>query len=269
MEVKSYRAILRDHLEERCVKNPKYSLRAFARDLNLSSSRLSDVIRGRYGLSRESAEKIAIKLGLNRNEQSYFCDLVESEHARAKRNRMAAITRLESCIPDHQRLTLDAFQAVSDWYHFAILELIGVKNFQNSTKWMAARLGISAPVVEGAINRLKRLGLLKEVNKKLKAVDSFTTTTTDIPSKAIKKFHEQILLKAIEALHIQSVEERDFSNMMMAIHPKDIPDAKEMIKKFRRNLSARFEKSKTKSSVYCLSLQLFRVSEDHNQGEKE
>jgi hypothetical protein len=60
----SYRDLLKRELESRCGRNPRYSLRAFAKDLGLSAPRLSHVLNGRFGLSRAAAEAIADKLGL-------------------------------------------------------------------------------------------------------------------------------------------------------------------------------------------------------------
>jgi len=264
LEAKNYRILLREKLEERCSRNSRYSLRSFARDLDISPSRLSDVLRGRYGLSRLSAEKIGQKLGFNKGEIVHFCDLVDSEHARAQKNRVAARTRLESSVPAQQQLTMDAFQIVSDWYHFAILELTAVKDFKlkYSTKWVGARLNISEHIVIAAIERMKRLELIEEINGVPRPTENFTASPDGIPSEAIKKFHLQILEKATAALRVQTVDERDFSSIIMAINPKDLPQAKEEIKIFRRHLNKRFEKSKTKTSIYCLNVQLFRISED-------
>lgn len=259
---KSYRVLLSEKLEERCARNSRYSLRSFARDLGISPARLSDVLRGRYGLSIESAKVIADKMGLNESEISHFCDLVASEHSRSQKKRLAAKERIEKQIPDHQRLSMDAFQIVSDWYHFAILELTQVKGFKSSTKWIASRLELDEQKVITAIERMKRLNLIQKVGRTLKPVEDFTTSPDGVSSAAIKKFHGQVLEKAANAIHAQSIDERDFSSVMMAIDPKDIPEAKKEIKAFRRNLSARFAKGKNKTSVYCLSVQLFNLSED-------
>lgn len=220
------------------------------------------MLRGRYGLSRESAEKIGKKLGFSSTEVARFCDLVESEHARARKNREQARARVEAHIPESQRLTLDLFQVISDWYHYAILELTSVQGFQNSPKWIAQRLGINEHIVAAAIERLMRLELIEETAKgSLKPTEAFTASPSDIPSDAIKKFHRQILEKALLALDFQGLEERDFTSIILAIDPKDMKDAKNEIKKFRRSFDARFGKTKRKTSVYCLGIHFFRLDE--------
>ena len=76
-----YRSILKDELLRRIRQNPRYSLRAFARDLRLSPSRLSEVLSGKQGLSRQAAKAITERLGWRGSEAERFIDLVESQHA--------------------------------------------------------------------------------------------------------------------------------------------------------------------------------------------
>jgi uncharacterized protein (TIGR02147 family) len=136
---------------------------------------------------------IASKLGWNPSEIDLFCDLVDSEHARAKKKKAEARSRVESSAPNYQQLSLDSFQVISDWYHYAILELTLVHDFESDCKWIASRLGLSVHVVEAAIERLKRLDLLIEQDGKLRASNGFTASPTGIPSDALKQFHRQLL----------------------------------------------------------------------------
>jgi uncharacterized protein (TIGR02147 family) len=258
---KTYRTILREELEARCERNPRYSLRAFARDLGVTSSRLSEVMGGRYGLSREAAHEIAKKLSYNDEECRRFCDLVDAQHARAQKDRRAAKARLDVNSVDYQQLTLDSFQVISDWYHYAILELTLVQDYEDNIEWMARRLGISPHIVSAAVERLQRLDLLTVQEGVLKASDGFTATPSGIPSDALKKFHRQLLEKALISIDLQNVEERDLSHMILAVNSKDIPEAKEEIKTFRRKFDARFGAAIKKDEVYCLGIQFFRLQE--------
>jgi len=255
-----YRDTLRHAMETRCQRNPSYSLRAFARDLGLAPSRLHDVLQGRYGLSREAAAKIAKNLGLHKEEAERFCDQVESQHARGKRIRQAAAERLSAKAPAYQPLTLDGFQVISDWYHFAILELTLTEGFQSNAAWIAKELDLSPHVATAAIDRLKRLDLLLEDKEgNLKAADTFTASPGGVPSDAIKKFHRQILEKAITAIDCQALEERDFSSMILAVDSSRVEEARLELKNFRRAFDAKFGASENKTTVYCLSTQLFRL----------
>lgn len=55
----NYRFFLKRELNARKARNAAYSLRSFARDLEMPSSKLSEVLNSKCGLSQKSAEKLA------------------------------------------------------------------------------------------------------------------------------------------------------------------------------------------------------------------
>lgn len=59
-----------EEFEKRKLKNPKYSLRAFARDLDSNPATISLAMRGRRGLGYSTIKNIVKKLGLNINIKS-------------------------------------------------------------------------------------------------------------------------------------------------------------------------------------------------------
>lgn len=264
----NYRNILKLELEKRLSKNPSYSLRAFARDLKLDASRLSAILKGKHGLSRDKALFIAGNLGLSINEKEHFADLVDTEHARSKTKKMIAKTKIEQRkLNPKTSLTLDAFQIISDWYHYAILELIATKNFKPDVKWVAKTLGLQVILVEAAIERLKRLELL-EIKDDGTWIDTggFVVSPDGIPSESIRKFHSQVLEKAQLAIQTQKVETRDFSNMILAFDKSKIGEAKKVIKEFRRKFSELTGNIENKDSLYNLSINFFRL--DSHGGEQ-
>jgi plasmid maintenance system antidote protein VapI len=90
----SYREILRRAFEERLTRDPPYSQSAFARDLGLGAPQLNEVLRGKKGLSRRAAHRVAAALGFSEEEQRRFCDLVDREHGRSLDARRGASERL-------------------------------------------------------------------------------------------------------------------------------------------------------------------------------
>jgi transcriptional regulator with XRE-family HTH domain len=78
-EMSSCRVILQQTLLTKQKKNSRYSLRAFARDLRVSPSFLSEVLNGKYGISRQLARQIAERLGFDARECDHFCELADLE----------------------------------------------------------------------------------------------------------------------------------------------------------------------------------------------
>ena len=56
-----YREFLRRELTRRVQRNPAYSLRAFARDIRVSPSTLSEALRGRFDFSAPQAADFACR----------------------------------------------------------------------------------------------------------------------------------------------------------------------------------------------------------------
>jgi uncharacterized protein (TIGR02147 family) len=260
-----HQKILSEDLEKRCEKNPSYSLRAFARDLNLSPSHLSGVLAGRYGLSREGASDIAKRLSLSKYETDLFIQSVESRHARSKAMREQAtkqLARLQRRIKTQGRLQLDQFRVISDWFHFAILELTYLKNFRSDIHWIAKALNIHPEAATGAVNRLKRMKMLTTEKPRWAPVTEVTETGCEIPSAAVKSYHAQILEKAGQALHLQPIEKRDFRSTVLAIRKEKLAEAKKALEKLHQDFCMDISETSpgNMDDVYCLSTQLFSVT---------
>ncbi len=63
--LEQFRLSLQSELVRRMRVNPKYSLRAFARFLEIDPSSLSQYLRGRRKFTEKQVETLALKLGLS------------------------------------------------------------------------------------------------------------------------------------------------------------------------------------------------------------
>jgi uncharacterized protein (TIGR02147 family) len=261
---RDYRQILKERFSERCAHNPQYSLRAFARDIKIAPAQLSLVLSGKKGLSAPKARQIAKALGLNENETQVFCSLVDSAHARSKAGKSAAQSRLAQLeLPSESvQLQLDAFRTVSDWYHFAILQLMRVDGWHDDPKWIASQLRINAHEVPAALERLERLELIRSEEGRYTPVAETVFTTDGVPSEALRKFHRQVLDKAAAALAEQSLDRRYFNTTVLAIDEADLPKAKARIKALHQEFMNEFSEKSGLNRVYCLAVQLFDLGSD-------
>jgi hypothetical protein len=126
-------------------------------------------------------------LNFSKNQTELFCLLIDAEHSRNKTLR--SIARSKAAILSQTMetpLSLDAFQVISDWHHFAILELGSLKGFRITAANVAKDLGLHLEVATAAIERLIRLELLVLRRGALKPSEDFTFTNAGIPSEAVK-----------------------------------------------------------------------------------
>lgn len=261
---REFRLFLQQELVNRCQKNPSYSLRAFARALNVSSSALSAMLNGKRTITATSVERLGSAIGLGPKEISRYKIL-----SREKKLGLGAELTSKD---EFQQITLDSYAIISDWYHYAILELIRVKNFEPSIAWVAKSLGITKSEANIAVERLQRVGLL-EITDRGKWLDKTasgkaTNIQGDLTSVASRKLQKQILEMSLRALEeMPSTELRSHTSLTLAIAPEDLPLAKEKIKTFRRELAELLESNKNPSEVYHVNVSLYPVT-SISQGEK-
>ncbi len=259
---KHFSEIIRDQFHTRALKNPSYSLRAFARDLELTSGGLSDILTKKTGLSESKAQSIAEKLFINTEERNFFCTLVKANCSRKEDERKNAEAELWNYDTEYINLADDHYCVLSEWYHFALVELVRIKDFQNDPQWISKRLGISPEEVKKAIERLLHVKLLNLEDGKLTQTYDFFSSPSGTPSDAAKNFHKQIISRASDALMTQKIEERDFTSGFLRVRKSEIPIIAQKIKEFRRELSKEVESGEEHDSIYAFSIQFYRADQE-------
>lgn len=235
-------------LAERKQKNPLFSLRAFARQLKVSPAQLSLLINGKTKLTVKVAEHLAERLNLDSSEA---LDLIDDS--------IALKRKLRSPKSERQVLSDEEFNLVSDWVHFAILELATLKNNSANSRWIASELGVDSARVIAASQRLQTLGFLKIENGRMRKTSKPLTTKTDVPSSAIRKFHKQNLDLAKEKIDSVPVELREFSSITTPVSLKKLKRVKRLITEFKHRMNEELE-GEDASEVYTLAIQLFPLT---------
>ncbi|MES3037383.1 MAG: TIGR02147 family protein [Bdellovibrionota bacterium] len=252
--------ILASAFDGRKNRNANYSLRAFARDLDVSPSRLSEVMGGSEGISENTALKIAEKLKLKPQEKIFFMDTILATAARNEEVRKLAKIRIEKARKNRLLLELqeDQFKAIADWYHAAILELTQVCGFQNDVDWISAELGITPLQTKDAIARLKKLGLIQTRADGSWEIHSDAYQTFSKSSLAVKRFHQQILEKSLNSIKHDPVADRECQAMILAVPRKDLPKFAHKMRDFLRESWEEIGDS-PKDELYALSVQLIPI----------
>lgn len=259
------RHILQDEFGVRRGLNPSYSLRAFARDLGVSPQQLSNVMNGRRGLGPELAERVAMKLELSPEKREMFLESLRARFSRSRIQRIVSESRLQSLRPtaETRELELDYFKTISNWYHFALIELVKLrKNKPQTVTWFSRRLGISENEVDVALMRLERLGLVTKSQAGWHVNQDVVTFDYGRINDAVRKFHHQVLEKAIVAMSSQTSEQRYGSSSTIPIKVSSLPLARQLIQEFRTEFNKAVTAPEDGEEVYGLSLQFFRLTEE-------
>ena len=239
-----YRLSLKQNLEERKMRNSSYSLRSFARDLDISITALSQVLSKKRDFSLINLKKVSNKL----------CWSPLQEDQAKKSIKKNATKSLEN----EKILTLseDMFSLLSEWYYIALLNLTKQTDCSNQPSCLGKKLGVPTELIKSALERLKRLNLIKVKNNKLIRTSEPIRTTLDISSTAIRKYHIQNLNLAQHALENVPVEKREVSSITMNIDPDQMEQAKKMIVDFKRKFAKVMEKGDPQKT-YTLTVHFF------------
>ena len=249
-----FRELLRQELIRRTNKNAKYSLRSFAKALGVSPAGLSMIMNGKKPVTVSFITKVSSALRLApRDIVKYQSNLLHEKLA------------TDSDSKSYQIIDLDILSIIAEWYHYAILNLIRVKGFKSQSHWIARRLGVTAPEVQSALERLIKVGMLS-IDKNKNLVDTSNKFTSHVPqnrtSEAARENQRQLFKLAKEAIDTAKFEDRSHTGVTLAFDKKDLEKAKKMIAEFRREFHETFDKSKEADAVYHLAIGLFPLSKE-------
>ncbi len=253
MEI-TVKSLLMQELAKRQARNSSYSLRAFARDLGIGSTTLSDVMGDRRSLSKTNLEKVMERLLVSPLEK----ELLWAEYKQG-------VTKVE--VSERLMIEEDTFRLISDWYYLAILNLAKLPENRATAQWIAKRLGIEESEAEHALERLLRMELLKKSRNKLVRTAK-PLHMTDVPSSAIRKHHNQNLHLAEYSLHNEPVDRRQFYSMTVAVNPEKLSLVKDVIFKARKKIEVLLEDGPL-SEVYTFSFQLFPLTKSQKSSEDQ
>jgi uncharacterized protein (TIGR02147 family) len=247
--------LLRTNLISAQSKNFRFSLRSYSRLLGLNPGALSGIMNGRRNVSRDMAEKITRKLMVDPQERA---DLLKLFPEKRKYRNTEELKNSE--VDKYLEIEASSFRMIAEWEHFALLSLVKTKNFKNDFDWIGERLGISKYRAQEVTERLISLGFLTQTPQgKLKRVQAKIRSSDDTVNLSVQKSHEENLELAKSSLYRDSIQDRDFTSITMAVNPEKMKLAKEMIRKFQDELSEVLEADNNKE-VYRLSMQLFPLT---------
>lgn len=238
-----FRQTLKEELLKRQKKNPKYSIRAFAKQLEVDSSTLSQILSGKRTLTDNMSNAFGKRL----------------KFSAAK---IRSIKKGSSRYKNFEKMEADAFEVISEWYYYAILELTQCENFRGSPLWISRVLALPLNQTLEAIKRLQRLNYL-EITPDGKWIDrlgNMNNLGNEKKAKAFTEHQRQVLTKAIEALEKVPYEERVQTSLTFAVSKERALEAKGMILDFLEELNEFLRSGETKDEVFNVSVSLYPVS---------
>jgi uncharacterized protein (TIGR02147 family) len=245
-----FQQILAKKLMEIKERNPNYSLRSFAKSLDIHPAALSEFINGKRNFSSKKIIHLSQKILLNPQDLNSL------------KLKMLSINKNNLSIEAKKQLkiSMDQYYLVSDWHYYSLLCLMETVDFLNDLKWIAKRLNTTVNQIQKTLKRLIRLNLVtvnKDNEYRVKNIE--LSTTEDIPNVYLRKRHLENLERAKNSILNDDVLDRDFSFGTIAIDKKKIATAKKMIRNFQNKLFNYLETGE-KNEVYEICFQMYPVT---------
>lgn len=243
MAMNSVQIILNQKFLELKSKNPRLSHRFFAQKIGLSSGALSEILKGKRTVSPKLATKIAARLNLDPVDTATFLG-------------QGLVSGVETKDIEYLRLQDDQFHLISDWQHFAILNLIKSEMCVHRPTWIAQQLNLPLKIAQDAIDRLLRLGMMVYEKKKYRRTQTHLQTSDDILNLSIQKSNIQDLEMIQNHLSTMDVQERDLTSLTLLLDPQKMPQFKRWIRRAQDQFALKHETTQS-TTAFRLTVALF------------
>lgn len=246
------RQMLQLEFERRVAKNPRYSLRAYAKTLGIYHATLSALMSGARPFTLKSARSISVALGLSPTAVAEFAN----ETPAAKRKAALLIDPVAD----------DEYSLEANWRHDALLECLQLPKQSHDTRSLAASLGFTVAEVMSSLQLLERRRMIKRsTDGSWRPVARNTSNILGQleTSAARRRYQKELLEKSQTALEEIAIEKRDHTSITMTIDEEDMPELKEIIRDYRRKVMAFAQRKGAKPNhVYQLQISLFPLTKE-------
>jgi len=160
---------LNELFQKKRAKNPKYSLRSFAKACGVSAGFMSSIFSGQKRLSLKTGLEISKNLQLSPAKAEFLKQACELDQVQQAKNFDQYLRQAENALQEKKFFPLDDSLAISDevwkkafehWYDWALLECSPYLNSDNNIQLISKEFGLSPVTVIESLHRLLDAGLL-------------------------------------------------------------------------------------------------------------
>ncbi|MCM2278685.1 MAG: TIGR02147 family protein [Oligoflexia bacterium] len=234
---------------------------------------LAMIMKGQRAPSVEMLQAISRAADLSTQEAAYLHLLGQKKRRELARKPSADLEeRMKALRPRQFRartIGSSAFACTAEWEHWVIRQLLELPDFKEDHRWICRKLRgkVTPKRANQALRNLLQAGVIErdpESGRLRIREGEAIATAFDIPSRAIRLHHSQMLERAREALNEQEVLEREFLAITLRFDKKRLFEAKSALRDFAADFVRRFgaDTNDTAGSVFQLNLNLFRHTDE-------
>ncbi len=244
--------VLHNEYQKRRAKNSRYSLRAFAQQMGVQSATLSAVLKRKRALPVPQTLRLLNQLDLTTNEKKQIF--------RTLRTPIKDAALKEFWLRPAIDLDKATMAVVCEWEYAAVFSLCKVNDFKPDAKWIAKRLGLENARAKIVWQNLLALELVHiDDQGQVRVTLEKLRVSSPIPSKVLRRAHQQELQIAQAKLETVPMELRNYSSLTFAMNAKKVPEAANLIRTFLQQMESTFERGVV-DHVYQLGIQLYPLT---------
>lgn len=253
-----YVCYLENYLKNAQINNPQFSLRAFAKKLEMSAGSLSEILNGKRALSSENAKKIIDKLKVEGEEEVLFLKSVEYSQVKIssllKKQKDQKIHYLEDNYIN--------YKIMMEWEHYAILAFFDHPDFSSDLDVIATKFNLNPERVNEVLSNLSKAGLIqRKGNMYFKG--NFDDVAFDVVNKtdSLYKIRRNVIKLAYDKFSTINQENSHYASRTLSVSPQNLNRAMTLMDEFVDTLNVLLGDGDI-HDVYKFSMQLYPLSTD-------
>jgi len=269
LQYNDFRRYLADWINDRKNQGLPGSNRWFALKMEINStSWLTSVLKGKKGLSKESANRLSQVLKHSPVEARYFELLVQFNLARTVQERTLLYAELLALqkVNDVRTVESSQYDYYTAWYHTAVRSIIGMYTFTDCDDDHEAIASMVIPPLTAAqvrksITLLIRLGMVSVDNKGSLSVTSPAIASGEaVTSLAIDNFQQETMRLAQESMDRVIPKDRYIGTSTVGISEKAIDQIRHVLIEANNKIAEIANADNGSDRVYQVNFQFFPMS---------
>jgi transcriptional regulator with XRE-family HTH domain len=240
-----FQKFLNEELKNRCLKNPNYSLRSFAKTLGYDPSNLSKYLSGQQKISNRFFLNVKKILKLKENSLTEF----ERENAHLFNQQNA--------------FSITQFEEIGQFQHLTVYEALNLTSIETTAKNLAKLTKTDEKIVESILQSLEKLGAIAQTRGEWKPTSQILKGVfkprDKSPEDQISLFYKEVLNKMLISLN-HSAEAKHYVSFI-ATNSSLIPEVQNKLKSYREELLTWLESASEKDVVLNIGFSIFPIVE--------
>jgi len=243
------------------------SYRWFAKKAGFQTSNfLLLVMQGKRNLTEESIKKCATGLGLNKQEEEFFRNLVFFNQSKGNEEKHGYLKRMVHSRKFRQLKSVEQQQYAyyATWYHPVVRELATAADYDGTPAWIAQRLNpaVTTAQVGKSLQLLEELGLLhKSAQGRWVQSSSILTSGPELDAVVVHNYQKLILDLSKSVIDALPISAREISSLTLGITREQLPIVRAKIRQFRREMLQLAAEATAPEDVVLLNMQCFPVTQ--------